>query len=199
MFTIHGTRFVHDVSCASYHSIHRWISHVWCFSANLSRFEKIPIHLQSAKEKEGQTHWIFPESLKFKVQGKALHIAWFFRTCLWMKRSTATKQIKLFERWTEAIAKMWMLLAGVKELKLLNILTHFLFLIDVPFSSEFILICDQAFLFPGIVRNSSSKEKGKKDTWSSDRKRVNYKFIPRGTLKCWTRTWMHLLIKPVSL
>ena len=74
----HGTRFVHDVLCDSHHSIHRWISHVWCFSANLSRFEKIPIHLQSAKEKEGQTHWIFLESLKFKVQEKALQIVWFF-------------------------------------------------------------------------------------------------------------------------
>ena len=138
----HGTRFVHDVSCDSHHSIYRWISHVWCFSANLSRFEKIPIHLQSAKEKDGQTHWICPTKPKFKVQEKALHIAWFFRTCLRMKRSTATKQIKLFEKWTEAIAKIWIFLAEVKELKILNILTHFLFMIDVLFYSEFILICD---------------------------------------------------------
>ena len=145
----HGTRFVHDVSYDSHHSIHRWISHVWCFSANLSRFEKIPIHLQSAKEKEGQTHWIFPESLKFKVQEKALYNAWFFLTCLWRKRSNATKQIKLFEKWTEAIAKIWTLLAEVEELKILNILTHFLFVIDVFFYSKFILICDQAFFCRG--------------------------------------------------
>ena len=145
----HCTRFVHDVSCASHHSIHRWISHAWCFSANLSRFEKIPIHLQSEKEKEGQTHRICPAKPKIKSAGKGLQTAWFFRTCLWMKRSTATKQIKLFEKWTEAIAKMWMLLARVKELKLLNILTHFLFVIDVPFSSEHILVCDQTFFFRG--------------------------------------------------